>query len=82
MWLIHLKFKSNINYLYYISTNIVTLNKPMDLSIKSSEVINFEYSNKKLNPFYVTGFADGECCFLININLNILIMLKFKQIIT
>jgi len=35
---------------------------------KSNELI---YKTNKLNPYYVTGFTDGEGCFLINIRPNI-----------
>jgi hypothetical protein len=41
---------------------------------------------KKLNPYYVTGFVDGEGCFLINVNTrsdlklgyNVNLMFKLK----
>jgi hypothetical protein len=57
--------------LFYLLIKVVTLdeNISMDLSsnAENSQVLNSEYSNKKLNPYYVTGFVDGEGCFLINI---------------
>jgi hypothetical protein len=71
-------------FLLLIKVVTLNANRPMDLSIENSEVISAslatEYSNKKLNPgspppanlrggiYYVTGFVDGEGCFLINIH--------------
>jgi hypothetical protein len=31
-------------------------------------MINNNLKNKKLNPFFVTGFADGESCFIIGVS--------------
>jgi intein-encoded DNA endonuclease-like protein len=58
----------------------------MDLSVENSKVINSEYLNKILYPYYVTGFVDGEGCFLINVpsrsdqklGYNVNLMFKIK----
>jgi len=64
-----LQMKIVVIYCLFYLMNIVSLNgnSSTNLSIESSEAINSECSNNILNPFYVTGFCDGESCFLINV---------------
>jgi hypothetical protein len=41
--------------------------KRVSISYATNETARFA-SDKKLNPYFVTGFADGESCFMINVS--------------
>lgn len=56
-------FNSNIGFKEKNKTNIVEISKKgYGFKYKSNICKNY-----KLNPYYITGFIDGEGCFLINI---------------
>lgn len=69
IYYINLTVKRIVIYYLFNLFKVNTLNetRSMSLPIENSEVLTTKYSNKKLNPYYVTGFVDGEGCFLINI---------------
>jgi len=87
MYYIYLTEKIVVIFCFYLLINVVTLNnRHMDLSVENSKVINSEYLNKILYPYYVTGFVDGEGFFLINVpsrsdqklGYNVNLMFKIK----
>jgi LAGLIDADG endonuclease len=90
-----------INLLIYLFIGFITLNPSGPLNVKFSNKLNYNYSSSSnqqdiktqevnnLNPYYITGFVDGEGCFLINIparsnqklgyNVNLVFKLKIHS---
>ena len=72
--------KNQYTYNYIRNISCLTSNK---------QYVNITQSISKLNPYYITGFVDGEGCFLINIvkrsdqilgfNVNLVFKLKLHS---
>jgi hypothetical protein len=72
--------KNQYTYNYIRNISYLTSNK---------QYVNITQSISKLNPYYITGFVDGEGCFLINIvkrsdqilgfNVNLVFKLKLHS---
>lgn len=64
-------------YLFYTIIGIITLNGSVPLYVQHPKGLNLnfehfhtfskELQNDDINSYYVTGFIDGEGCFLINV---------------
>jgi hypothetical protein len=45
------------------------VNEPPDIITQTVTMNNNNLKNN-LNPWFITGFSDGEACFSVNININ------------
>jgi hypothetical protein len=57
-------FDYNTELKFFIVASFVKFNENSNLPINSS---NFDNNNNQMNPYYITGFADGESTFVFSI---------------
>ena len=71
-----------IHFLFFLYYVLFSLNTKANFIKKPLYIQHLNYTVENLNPYYVTGFVDGEGCFLINVKTTSALKLGYSVHLT